>query len=291
MATLTVPYSFNPNTAIIASEMNSNFGAVKTFVEALAAGTNIDTGVITSEKLATSTIQLLTPTGSITQYAGSAAPTGWMFCDGDAISRTTYSALFAVIGTTFGSGDGTTTFNVPNLKGRVPVGRDATQTEFDALAETGGSKTHTLTSAEMPSHSHTADGDLTAASSLGNHSHTANGNLYANTAGSHSHVINISDPGHGHNLDYSGTQKGTGASISQVGPLGSAAEFPVDGNFTGITASANADGSHTHDIEGSTSDTNLAHGHDITGSTSSTGGGGAHNNLQPYLVLNYIIKI
>ena len=63
-----------------------------------------------------------------------------MICDGRAVSRSDYSELFAVIGTTYGSGDGSTTFNLPNLKGRVPVGKDSSQTEFDTIGETGGSK-------------------------------------------------------------------------------------------------------------------------------------------------------
>lgn len=83
------------------------------------------------------------PSGSVQPFAGSAAPTGWLLCDGSAVSRTTYADLFAVIGTSYGSGDGSTTFNLPNLKGRVPVGRDASQVEFDTLGETGGAKTNT----------------------------------------------------------------------------------------------------------------------------------------------------
>ena len=79
--------------------------------------------------------------GVVTQYAGAAAPAGWLLCQGQAVSRTDYADLFAVVGTTYGSGDGSTTFNLPNLKGRIPVGLDAAQTEFDALGETGGQKT------------------------------------------------------------------------------------------------------------------------------------------------------
>jgi microcystin-dependent protein len=86
-----------------------------------------------------------TPTGAIIATAAATAPSGWLICDGTAVSRTTYANLFGVIGTTYGAGNGTTTFNLPNLKGRVPVGRDAAQTEFDLLAETGGAKTHTHT--------------------------------------------------------------------------------------------------------------------------------------------------
>ena len=65
------------------------------------------------------------PTGSIIPFAGKTAPEGWLFCQGQAVSRTTYAQLFAVIGTTYGSGDGSTTFNVPDLRGRVAVGAEA----------------------------------------------------------------------------------------------------------------------------------------------------------------------
>jgi microcystin-dependent protein len=94
------------------------------------------------------------PIGAITSYAGSTAPTNWLICDGRAISRVTYSDLFNAIGTTYGSGDGNTTFNLPNLKGRVVVGKDTLQTEFDTLGEIGGEKTHILTVDEIPSHYH-----------------------------------------------------------------------------------------------------------------------------------------
>lgn len=144
--------------------------------------------------------------GFINLWATGVAPTGWLLCQGQAVSRTTYDDLFTVIGTTYGVGDGTTTFNLPNLQGRVPVGLDSSQTEFDTLGETGGAKTHTLTVDEMPSHSHAE--------------------RYPTGAGS----IDASQPD-------------TGSSLS-----------------------------------------------DYTTPSGSTGGGNAHNNLQPYIVLNYIIK-
>lgn len=83
-------------------------------------------------------------------YAGKTAPSGWLLCDGSAVSRTTYSALYDAIGTTYGSGDGSTTFNLPNMSGRVPVGVSSSY----KLGATGGEATHTLTVHEMPSHSH-----------------------------------------------------------------------------------------------------------------------------------------
>ncbi len=64
----------------------------------------------------------VTPIGSINAYGGSAAPSGWLLCDGSAVSRTTYTDLFAAIGTTFGTGDGSTTFNLPDMRGIFPRG-------------------------------------------------------------------------------------------------------------------------------------------------------------------------
>lgn len=100
------------------------------------------------------------PIGTLLPFSGTNIPENWLLCDGRAISRTDYGQLFQVIGTTYGVGDGSTTFNLPNLKGRVPVGIDGTQTEFDTLGETGGEKTHTLTVDEMPSHNHTFRANL-----------------------------------------------------------------------------------------------------------------------------------
>jgi microcystin-dependent protein len=84
------------------------------------------------------------PTGMITAFGGASAPTGWLLCDGSAISRTTYASLFAVLSTNYGSGDGSTTFNVPNLQGRFAAGKDGSA-EFATLGQSGGSKTHSHT--------------------------------------------------------------------------------------------------------------------------------------------------
>ena len=82
-------------------------------------------------------------TGGVIMWPLAVAPTGYLLCDGQAVSRATFLNLFTAIGTTFGVGDGSTTFNVPNYKGRVPVGVDASQTEFDAPAKASGAKTST----------------------------------------------------------------------------------------------------------------------------------------------------
>lgn len=160
--------------------------------------------IVTGQNVEAADIAKVVPVGAVFPFAGASAPEGYLLCDGAAVSRATYAALFAIIGEAYGAGDGSTTFNLPNLKGRVAVGRDAAQTEFDTLAETGGAKTHTLTTDEIPSHTHPIKRN-TAASSYG----------------------------------FTYNSSGSG----------------------GDTAESNA-----------------------------TGGGQAHNNLQPYLVLNYIIR-
>jgi len=96
----------------------------------------------------------LTPTGSITAYASSTAPTGWFLADGSAVSRSLYSILFDVIGTTYGVGDGSTTFNIPNLNGRNIIGYGSATTTIDTMGETGGEDEHVQSIAEMPAHTH-----------------------------------------------------------------------------------------------------------------------------------------
>lgn len=107
------------------------------------------------------------PSGAVMPYAGSTEPSGWLFAFGQSVSRTTYAALFAVIGTTYGAGDGSTTFNLPDLRGRVVAGQDdmggtsanrltgqSGGVDGDILGGTGGAETHTLTEAQLPAHSH-----------------------------------------------------------------------------------------------------------------------------------------
>ena len=112
-------------------------------------------------------------TGMILPAARSTTPAGFLPCDGAAVSRTTYAALFAELGTTFGVGNGTTTFNVPDLRGRCPIG-DGTGSGLTARTRgaTVGTETHTLDATQMPSHRHrlwgTTEGSSTNAKSLGN---------------------------------------------------------------------------------------------------------------------------
>lgn len=119
-----------------------------------------------------------TAAGTVTNFAGSTAPEGWLLCYGQAVSRTTYADLLAVIGTTYGAGDGTTTFNLPDLRGRIIAGLDlmggvaaarlnTTTMTSNGIGGTGGAQTHTLTSAQMPAHTHSGGTD-----GAGSHSHS-----------------------------------------------------------------------------------------------------------------------
>ncbi len=155
------------------------------------------------------------PIGTIAQYGGKTDPSYWLICDGRAVSRDTYSELFAAIGTTYGTGDGSTTFNIPDLRGRVSVGASDSYT----IGAKGGEATHTLTVDEMPSHTH------------------------AFTKGGTSININVTrDSETTHGFDW-----------------------PTSGGLWGGLKKANT-------------------------SIANTGGGKAHNNMQPYVVTNYIIK-
>ena len=176
------------------------------------------------------------PAGTMVQWAGATAPANWLLCDGTAVSRTTYATLFAAIGTAYGVGDGSTTFNLPDLRGRVPVGKNGGS--FGTLGATGGAETVTLTEAQMPSHTHIQN----------SHNHTQD---------AHSHAIYGSNGG------------SAGVSIS-------------------ITSNSNGDRAWylPGGIAANTTATNQA----ATATNQNTGGGQAHNNLQPYQVVNYIIK-
>ena len=110
----------------------------------------IGAGTVSLGKLATALAPCVFRTGDLRLTALSAVETGWLACEGQAVSRATYAALFAAIGTLYGEGDKSTTFNVPNYIERVPMGAGST----NKLGASLGEATHTLTEAEMPKHSH-----------------------------------------------------------------------------------------------------------------------------------------
>jgi microcystin-dependent protein len=125
----------------------------------------------------------LVPAGAIMPYAGAAAPDGWLLCYGQAVDRTTYADLFTAISTTYGVGDGSTTFNLPDLRGRVVAGQDdmggssanrltglTNGIDGDTLGATGGEEAHTLTQAQLPNVTLTT----TIAAGQGSHTHALN---------------------------------------------------------------------------------------------------------------------
>lgn len=197
------------------------------------------------------------PAGAMMAWGSDIIPANWLLCDGSSVSRSTYASLFAIIGTQYGSGDGTTTFNLPNIKGRTIVGKDASQTEFDVLGETGGAKTHTLTESEIPSHTHTQN----------SHTHTFSGTT--STDGNHYHTSGANSNGF--------VAHATGGGGYAVGFTNAGSGEMMFYRYTDYA------GSHTHTYSGTTSTQSVA-------TNQNTGGGQAHNNLQPYIVLNYIIK-
>lgn len=192
------------------------------------------------------------PIGALLAYAGSTAPLGWLMCDGAAVSRTTYAALFAVIGTTYGAGNGSTTFNVPDLRNRVPVGSGSTYTR----GQTGGAATVTLTSSQMPGHTHDFSD---TSSSAGDHTHSGS----TSSGGDHSHSY------------YSA---GSRSDLLAGGGTGAA---------TSASGTTSSGGSHSHSMS---LNSNGSHTHTVSGTTSTAGSGSAHENMPPFMAMPTLIR-
>jgi microcystin-dependent protein len=140
-----------PSTTSIGTVSATELGYVDGVTSAIQTQLNTLTSSISSI--------VTVPTGVISPYAGldSNIPTGYLLCNGQAVSRTTYATLFGVVNTTYGVGDNSTTFNLPDLRGRAPIGAGTgTGLTARALGATVGTETHTLTIAQMPSHDHSS---------------------------------------------------------------------------------------------------------------------------------------
>lgn len=139
----------------------------------LATQTEVNNGTDTIRAVVPSTldskVSALTNIGEIKLWGNTTPPFQWLLCDGTAVSRTTYADLFALISTTYGTGDGSTTFNLPDLSGRSPLGVSGAY----ALASTGGAETVTLVTAELPAHTHTVNNISNARSTVGSGSASA----------------------------------------------------------------------------------------------------------------------
>ena len=199
--------------------------------------------------------------GEIKMFGGDAEPANWMFCRGQQISRATYAALFAVYGTKYGAGDGSTTFNVPSLAGRMPIGYYPGGGWAATLGQLGGTQ-----DAVVVSHGHGgATGTISA-----DHTHTFSGTTAGQNA---NHYHNASSGDIGFVTQVPGTGYGQGA------PGGNTLWTRSGTDWTS--------NDHGHSFSGSTSGVSSNHTHAIT----TEGVSGANANLPPYVVVNFIVKV
>lgn len=192
--------------------------------------------------------------GCVYMYGGDVVPSKFLLCDGSAISRTTYYELFSVIGTTYGVGDGSTTFNLPLMEGRVVIGVSGTH----ALGTTGGTESVTLTEQELPIHSHT----------IPLHGHAS--------------TVKATTPVLSHSI--------TQPAFTYSAPSGNSS--CLGGNGYGKSSSVNASRStnlaisnHASESCTKTGGVNDCSAFDMV----STGGDNSHDNMQPFVAVNYII--
>jgi microcystin-dependent protein len=187
-------------------------------IEALQAKVGVNSSAVTTSL--DYKVRVGNPVGEIAMWSTNTAPTGWLLCDGIDKDRSTYSALHSLMqaaGYPYGAGNGSTTFGIPNLLGKFPVGKDASA-EFDVLGETGGSKTNALGVSNLPAHTHSG-----STNSAGSHAHTSaqsdivrqfgggdakltanstygpynTGSITTDTQGAHDHTVSVSGGGNG----------------------------------------------------------------------------------------------
>lgn len=197
------------------------------------------------------------PAGVVVPFAGSSAPANWLLCDGSAVSRTTYGQLFAAIGTTYGSGNGSTTFNLPDMRGRVAAGKD----------DMGGSAASRLTSGTSGVAGATL-GAVGGDQRVHQHTHVQNSHNHSQNA----HAHGVYDPSHAHGMSTKSNAGGFANEAPARALYGGDSSFTIWNAHTGIG------------IYGETA-TNIA-----ATATNQDFGAGASQNVQPTIVLNYIIK-
>lgn len=200
--------------------------------------------------------------GNIIAFSGFNTPEGYLECDGSAVSRDEYPDLFSVIGTSYGAGDGSTTFNLPNLNGRVALGAS----QDYSVGANGGEESHYLESLELPSHMHL----------IPEHTH---GNSISATTPSLAHTITTQP-----SFTYARLNNSSGNQAYT--PQGRNPKYTGRSNATMSRATDLAIADHPATactVTGGIIDC-------PTFNTESTGGGVAHNNMMPYLAVRYLIK-
>lgn len=288
-----LPYNINNGDPIDATPVMANFNQILNNVNSNAANlsalntfTQPQNGVaailpaqFTTYGQVLGLFAALVPTGTILDYAASAAPSGaaWLLCDGSAVSRTTYAALFAAIGIIWGAGDGTSTFNLPDFRRAASIGSGGSGSFGTTTGSAGGSETRAMTLAELVTHAHTVN-DPT-------HAHSVNDPSHVHGVNDPSHAHAVSDPGHAHS--YTATVSGiatyaTGFPFQGYGPVGAATAgsgtgIGIFGAVTGIFLSAAVTGIG---IFGAATGITVAN----------TGSGGAMNMMQPSRVVTKIIR-
>lgn len=259
----------------------------------LAYDTTLNGGVGGWQLLTATTAGSVIPSGAMMQFGGSTAPAGWFLCNGAAVSRTGFPGLFAAIGTTFGAGDGSTTFNLPDGRGRVLAGQDPSNStgrltggfsggvSAASLANAGGEQGHALSLGELAVHAHGVNDP--------SHGHGFNDPSHNHGVGDPGHGHGVNDPGHVHTFNANnfaasygqGSSSGDGGPILSINTLNtsvSGAGISIQGSGTGIFLGASGTGASV-----------AAGGTGI--SIQNNGSGSGHNTVQPTLIVNHIIKI
>ena len=274
MAQVTLPYTLTAGTAENVNNLNSNLNALATGVNTIdvAQLTASATKPVTYATLGLDTLDVLTPIGSLVDYAGAGDPTPgsgsikWLLADGRAVSRTTYAALYAVTSTLYGVGDGVTTFNLPDFRGRVSAGLDNMGTAQGAASRmasnntrgaVGGAETFSLGTANIPQFS----------PSVANAAHTHTGTTGDDTPDhSHAYLVGV-----------------VPTPASSLQPGSSNYNFP---NTVSSYPTGGASSRHQHSF--TTSAATYPTAPSVTfGQASPT----AVNNTQPYQVANKIIRV
>jgi microcystin-dependent protein len=233
--------------------------------------------------------------GELRMYGGDIAPTNWMFCRGQAVSRTTYPVLFNIIGTKYGAGDGSTTFNLPSLQGRVPMGYYPGGAWGNVDGAMGGSK-------DLIVVTHFHGVNINSGNDSVNHSHGVN--LWSGYQDAdHAHYVNFNTSDvsrtHGHHISRSIMEEADPHSWNLVGGAegvwARANQMDTDGEGWHVHAATGWSGgvntNHRHATNGSSDGVNTWHQHNVNGNTATVGSDGTNANLPPYTVINYMMRV